>query len=53
MKEIETFLVPVVSQRLLLAEQLGDKMACRRALSNLGNAHVHQGKYGAASQYYL
>lgn len=38
-------------QRLLLAE--GDKMACRRAYSNLGNAHVYLGKYNTASQCYM
>ncbi len=40
-------------QRLSIAEALGDKMAARRAYSNLGNAQVFLGKYSSATQYYL
>lgn len=40
-------------QRLSLAEMLGDKVASRRAYSNLGNAQVFLGKYSSATQYYL
>ena len=40
-------------QRLSIAEVLGDKVAARRAYSNLGNAQVFLGKYSSAAQYYL
>ena len=55
------FLVPSSSssssppslQRLSIAELLDDKVAARRAYSNLGNAQVFLGKYASAAQYYL
>jgi G-protein signaling modulator 1 len=40
-------------QRLAIAELLDDKVAARRAYSNLGNAQVFLGKYTSAAQYYL
>ena len=43
----------LVLQRLSIAEVLGDKVAARRAYSNLGNAQVFLGKYSSAAQYYL
>lgn len=42
-----------VLQRLAIAELLDDKVAARRAYSNLGNAQVFLGKYAAAAQHYL
>ena len=43
----------VIMQRLAIAELLDDKVAARRAYSNLGNAQVFLGKYSSAAQHYL
>lgn len=48
-----SFLLPLPLQRLSIAELLDDKVAARRAYSNLGNAQVFLGKYALATQYYL
>jgi len=39
-------------QRLIVAEEYGDKQAVRRAYSNLGNSYVFLGRYAKAIEIY-
>ena len=39
-------------QRLSIAKEFGDKAAERRAFTNLGNAHIFQGDFELAADYY-
>lgn len=42
----------ILSQRLSIAKEFGDKAAERRAYTNLGNAHIFLGDFELAAEYY-
>lgn len=50
--ECHVYFVFLVSQRLDIAKEFGDKVAERRSYSNLANASVLKGEYKMAADYY-